>query len=1149
MTIGLFASPRGRWAVGLLCVLLLLCTGAATQAGDGAAKGAENSVTQLERGFQAPPLSARPRAWYFLADGNVTKEGIKKDLTWMKRAGFGGFMRGDYALDTPQIVEREKYMSPEWMHEFKYTTKLADELGLEEGTSATPGWSAGGGPWVRPSQAMKKFVWTETRVEGGKPFPGKLAHPPTEIGPFQNLNYKDTPEGADLPLPEPWYRDEAVVAYRLPKDEESIAELQPKVTSSGGHFDLSKLTDDDYAHGTPLPPAPVGGESWIQFEFQKPVTVRGLSMYLSDLDRAMMAMPGHSGQTLEASDDGERFHPVAELPGCHLTSFVLEYSVGACTISFAPATAKYFRVAILAERMGPFPPQAIDISELELHTSGWVNDLEAKTATFETPSGLYDIPTPGVGGDAVVRKGDVIDLTSKMRPDGTLNWTPPKGRWAVLRLGESLVGTMNRGAAPEGTGLEADKLSKSAMKDYYDVYLRKLDQATGGLIGKHGLSYLHNDNWERGQANWTDKMISEFQKRRGYDMKPWLPVLVGHVVESSKASDRFLWDYRKTIAEMTAEYTYDQLTEMLKKRGMGRYSQTHEFARQYVVDGMDVKRTATVPMGVAWAGNPAGEGSVHSEDLRETASVSHIYGQNLVGAEMFPANSGGEGEGDGGGTGESDAYAFAPERLKPTADAAFADGVNLVQYEAVTHQPVDGKVPGLAHVYGQWLTRNETWADYAKPWLTYLARTSYMLRQGHAVADVLYYYGEDTNVTALFSETGPNVPEGYSLDYANSDVVLNRIGVSKGRITTKTGMSYRLLVLDKNAVHMPLNVLEKIRALVNAGANVVGPKPIDSPSNSDDQAKFRSIADQLWGDGKGTRTVGKGRVFAGQSAADALQAPGIAPDFIYTKPKSDTALGYAHRKLPDGDIYFVCNRNDRAESVAAKFRVTGEAPELWDAVTGEIKPASYRVANGRTTVPLNLDPNGSVFVVFRKPGSPQGRKVPQATATPLATIEGPWTLAFQPNRGAPASITLDELSPWNENPDPGVKYFSGTGTYTKTIQVPAEWFANGARILLDLGSVKNIAEVEVNGESAGVLWTPPFQADITPALKPGSNTLEIKVTNLWPNRIVGDLQPDATKKYTWTNLNVLHADSPLLPSGLLGPVRVLRESSAESALD
>jgi hypothetical protein len=355
----------------LRCVAL-----AVTLLGAGAAL-AQSSSDPLERGFQDPPNSARPRVWWFLGDGNVTKEGIKADLEWMKRVGIGGFMRGDFGMRTPQIVKRVEYMSPEWMDDFKYATNLADQLGFEMGISATPGWSASGGPWVLPSQGMKKFVWTETRVEGGKPFSGKLAHPPTEIGPFQNLKVEGavkTGREAEVKLPEPWYADAAVVAFRLPENDQSMADLQPKVTSSGGNFDLAKLTDADYANGAPLPPAAAGEKSWIQFEFQKPVTVYGLSMYLGDLNRGMMMMGGQSsGQNLEVSDDGKQFRAVAELPGCRLSSFTLDHAVGACTISFAPATAKFFRVTILAKPMGRFAPAATNISELALRTSGWVN--------------------------------------------------------------------------------------------------------------------------------------------------------------------------------------------------------------------------------------------------------------------------------------------------------------------------------------------------------------------------------------------------------------------------------------------------------------------------------------------------------------------------------------------------------------------------------------------------------------------------------------------------------------------------------------------------------------------------------------------------------------------------------------------------------
>jgi len=449
---------------------------------------------------------------------------------------------------------------------------------------------------------------------------------------------------------------------------------------------------------------------------------------------------------------------------------------------------------------------------------------------------------------------------------------------------------------------------------------------------------------------------------------------------------------------------------------------------------------------------------------------------------------------------------------------------------------VNDKIPGLGlGPFGQWFTRHETWAEQAKVWTTYLSRSSHMLQQGKFVADIAYYYGEDSNVTALFQGNPPPVPAGYNFDYVNSDVVKNRLTVSPaGLLTTVTGMRYRVLALDPNSQHMPLAVLRKVRDMVTAGAVVVGPKPTDSPSLSDDGAEFKTIADQLWGG-----TTGKGTVLTG-SIADALASLKVAADFEYTKPQADTELAFVHRTLVDGEFYWVSHRNARAEEVEATFRVQGKAPELWHADTGTIEPASYRTADGRTTVSLTLQPNDAVFVVFRKAATAPSRTIAKPVETKLASVGGSWDVAFQPNRGAPARVTLPTLASWHEHADAGVKYFSGTGTYTRTIQAPAEWFQAGATLWLDLGDVKNIAEVAVNGTPLGTYWKAPFRVEVTSALKPGANTLDIKVINLWVNRLIGDQQEGVTTKYTYTAQQFYRADSPLLPSGLIGPVQVIR---------
>jgi hypothetical protein len=1070
----------------------------------GAAIPAQTPTNPLLEGFKNPPNGAKPRVWWHWMSGNITKEGIRADLEWMKRSGIGGFQNFDAGLSTPQIVDKRLvYMTPEWKDAFQYAAKLADEFGLEMAIAGSPGWSESGGPWVKPAEAMKKYVWSETHVDGGRPFTGKLAHPPSTVGTYQNR--------ADRKWPVEFYADSAVVAYRAAAAEPVVA----KITSSGGTFTQAALTDGDLSNSTLLPAAPVGEKAWLQFEYPAPRTIQGVTLCTTGQARHYDHDP-NPVLKVEASDDGVSFRPVTTIP-------TATDRASTFTLAFPAVTARFFRLTVLTTPMpprnpspsvrAPYPFVGTEVAEFVLHSEPIVNRFQDK-AGFSAAIDLYSLATAPVS--SAIAKTDIVDLTSKMQPDGTLTWTPPAGHWVVLRFGYSLTGAHNSPASPEATGLEVDKLNAHHVKAYFDNYLDQYKATLGPLMGKRGLQYVITDSWEAGTLNWTDDMLAEFQKRRGYDLRAWLPVLAGRVVDSAEASDRVLWDFRQTIGELTSQNHYDQLTTLLRARGMGRYTESHESRRAFVGDGMEPKRKADVPMAAMWTSKPGESTDRYDADVRESASVAHIYGQNLVAAESLTAGSG--------------AWTYSPETLKPTADRLMAMGLNRFVIHTSVHQPVNDKIPGLGlGPYGQWFTRHETWAEMAKPWTTYLARSSYLLQQGRFVADVLYYYGEDSNITALFTSNPPRIPAGFSFDYVNADALKTEFTVANGRLTTKSGMSYRVLALDPNSRHMSLGVLRKLRDLAAAGAVIVGPKPIDSPSQSDDQAEFKAISDKLWDAGK---------IHADQQIEQALAA--VAPDFEYTKPQADTQLMFVHRKLADGDLYWVNNRNARIELLDATFRVAGKSAEIWHADTGVSEPASYRTANGRTTVPLRLEPNDAVFVVFRHPATAPARQVKVAAETDLATLSGPWAVAFQPNRGAPEKVTLDKLSSWNTNADAGVKYFSGTATYTKTIEAPAAWFKPGAKMWLDLGDVKNLAEVTLNGQKLGIAWKAPFRVELTRALKPGANTLVVQVANLWVNRLVGDMQPGISKKYTYTTREFYKADSPLLPSGLLGPVRVLR---------
>ncbi len=1104
-------SPRKQLWIGAVTASLLI---------GGVTAFPQGSPDPLRQGFDNPPNGARPRVWWHWMNGNITQEGIKLDLEWMHRVGLGGFQNFDAALFTPPVVpKRLAYMTPDWKQAFLYATKLADQLGLEEAIAGSPGWSETGGPWVPPSEGMKKYVWSETVVEGGKSFSGKLPLPPGNTGAFQDLGIEDVGAlmGGGPKIPD-FYADSAVIAYRVPHSE--LPEPQARMTASGGSPDFALLSDGSLKKTTQLPIAPMGQTSWIQWEFPQPQAIRGFTIATGGKNPLDAFAPpgGDTGQTLEASEDGQSFHTVAANPKGGATEH---------TITFDPVTAKYFRLnfktlpaapnqfADLDFPMPP-PPTNYEISELVLHADARVNRFEEKAAFNPLPD-LYQFATSNVLATDAVQKGSVIDLTAKMKPDGTLDWMPPAGKWVVLRFGYSLIGITNHPATEEATGLEVDKLNAKYVRKYMDHYLDTYKSTVGdGLMGQHGIKYVVTDSWEAGAQNWTDDMIAQFTRRRGYDPRPWMPVLAGRVVESAQASDAFLWDLRKTIADLTADEHYGQVEDSIHAHGMGHYGESHEEGRAFIADGMEVKKLNEVPMSAMWTQVPGvnKEQYGYNADDRESASVAHIYGQNIAAAESMTAMAA--------------PWAWSPETLKPTADKELAEGINRFVIHTSVHQPLADKVPGLGlGPFGQWFTRNETWAEDAGPWVTYLARSSYLLQQGHFGADILYFYGEDSNVTAIFAAKSPDVPEGYGFDYVNADALLHVIKVKNGMITTPGGMSYRLLALDPYSVHMSLPVLRSIQALVKQGAVVVGPKPVATPSLADSAPEFQRLADELW-DGQKIRT----------SLAEALPALKIEPDFHYSKPESDTSLLFVHRKLPDGDLYFVDNRSARPEQLDADFRVTGKAPELWHADSGMVENAAYTISGAHTTVPLQLEPWGTVFVVFRKPAKSNSRTLSPFSETHLMTVEGPWKVAFQPDRGAPASITMDTLASWSESADPGVKYFSGIGTYTKTFDAPAAWFKPGTHLWLQLGAVKNLADVTINGKPLGTVWHSPYRIDVTSALKPGANEVTVKVTNAWVNRLIGDQQPGATR-YTFTVIHPYKANSPLLPSGLIGPVQLM----------
>jgi hypothetical protein len=1118
------------------------------------------STDALEQGFKNPPDSAKPRVWWHWTGGNVTQDGITKDLEWMKRVGIGGAQMADIGQGSGQTITNPiTFFTPEWFDAVKHAASESDRLGLEMSIFSCSGWSETGGSWVKPEQAMKKLVWSEKIVEGPARFNEKLPQPPTNNGNFGGLRGLNTgargaavARGGRNGPPPTFYGDSAVIAFRTPADEMSMEELNPKVTTSTGEINGAQLWDDNLSTVASVQ-AGTNGIAWIQYEFAQSIKARAVTVIAQG-----RGVP--YGQ-IQVSDDGTDFRTVAEMPGA------VQYRAGNLkTYAFPETTARFVRVRMTGAGPGPDaaiyqtepqPANAYALSEFIVHTGARVDRWEEK-AGFNFFYEYQVAPTPPIPDASLIKSDDVVVLTSKMDKDGTLNWDVPPGKWTILRMGYSLTGAQNRAGTAAGVGLEVDKLNRKDVESYFHGYFDPIMQALGPEFGK-GLRYVTMDSWEAGMQNWTDDMIVQFQKRRGYDPTPYLPVLAGRVIGSADQSDRFLWDFRRTLADMLAENHYGTMAKLLKQKGIGVYAEAEGVSMEMMEDTLLSKSEVEIPMGEFWLGrmHPPPE---YYADVRMAASAAHIYGKQFVGTESFT----------GGGY-------DAPATYKNLADYWFAQGVNRILFHSSAQQPLDTK-PGNTMV-GTHFNRNITWAEQAKPFVSYLSRSEFMLSQGLFVADFAYLLNEGVPSSQPFWGAGlqPAPPEGYDYDTINADVLLNRATVdADGRMVLPDGMSYRVLVLPQIDRMRP-ELLRKIRDLVAGGVTLIGPKPTRSPSLQGGypaaDAEVKALADEIWGDLDGVQRnrhfYGKGLVTWGLTPEQVVAEPdpqlinpvtdALPPETVAASlklPKDaefagplDASIVWIHRRAGDADIYFVANRRDRAQEIGARFRVAGKEAELWHPDTGDIEPASYKIENGRTSVPLHLEPRESVFVVFRHPAANPSRTLPAVVSKTVATVSGAWDISFEPNLGAPEKVQLPQLESWTSNTNEGVKYFSGTATYTKTVQAEKSWFAPGAKLWLDLGAVGDIAEVLVNGKSVGELWKPPYRLDVTAALKPGANTLEIKITNEWNNRLAGDRATPEKKVLASAGGGRgfgARGGGGLSDSGLLGPVTFISSAATSS---
>jgi len=1109
--------------------------------------GSENEVASVSAaaddallaGFRDPPNEARPRAWWHWMNGNVTQDGIAKDLEWMQWVGLGGIQNFDANLATPQVVDKRLvYMEPDWQEAFLFAGTKAEELGLEMAIAASPGWSETGGPWVPPEDGLKKMVWSETIVEGGAPFTGALPLPPTTTGPF--LNIPKQPSLSELmgageifvgekddstPI---YYDDARVLAF--PAGQTSTLATPQISVSTGLDTDLSPIADADLTTLVTLPQPADGTPLSVRFDFPAEQTVRSLTSFVPGA--SAMFLGSMFEPYLEASSDGstwERVIDVALMPT-------------QTTASFSPVTARHFRVVFAPGEFGaaiaanPAPGSAaggpanlgsqvasapVNIAEMRLGAEPAIDHFEAK-AGFEIERDYYHLEL--VEDDApAVDPASVIDLTALMREDGTLDWTPPAGRWKVLRMGWSLLGTTNHPATPEATGLEVDKYDGPAVRRYLEHYLGLYADALDAPIAQQDmLDAILTDSIEVGAANWTPQMVEQFTRLRGYDPVPWLPAMTGVVVGSREQSDRFLYDFRRTLADLLASQHYGVVAEVAHENGLIVYGEALENGRPSLGDDLSMRSFADIPMSAMWThSREAGPNPAHVYDMRGAASVANLYGRDFVAAESM--------------TSAMTPWDHVPSYLKRIIDLEFVNGITRPVIHTSVHQPEDDVVPGLSlFIFGQYFNRHESWAPLARPWVDYLSRTAYLLQQGRNVADIAYFYGEDAPPAALYQQgPAPDVPTAYAWDFLNSDSLETIVSVEGGDIVTPAGARYQAIYLGGTSQMMTLPVLQKLAQLVREGATVIGMRPKATPSLADNQDDFAALANALW-----SGDTGAGQVIASDDVEAALAQMGIAPAFRFTGATPSARIPFVEREWEGGRLFFLSNPGADAENINAHFRVTGKRPELWDSVSGETRAVSYRIEDGETIIPMELASDDSIFVLFREDNVAASADVPVANPVLAANVTGEWTVSFQEGRRGPDAMTMPELVRWDESDDLALRYFSGVATYANSFETPRSWRA-GEPLWIDLGEVHDLAEIWINGQRAGGLWRAPWRLDVGALAKGGSNTIEVRVANRWVNRLIGDAGLPEAERGTTTSMPTYRADAPLRPSGLVGPVAIL----------
>ena len=1143
-----------------ICTLILLCCHYSMLFAQG------RSPESL---FLNPPESARPWVYWYWMNAAISCEGIAADLKAMKEAGIAGAyiftIKG--ATNPPLFEPVTEQLTPEWWEMLSFTLEKADSLGLKIAFHLCDGFTTAGGPWITPELSMQKVVWSDTVVQGPRLFYDRLSKPESLYD---------------------YYDDIALFALPLGQDyDKSTSMVTPEITTSIPGTDAQFL-----AHPDGKEVFRSDGPCWIQYAFNEPFTCRSIKIKAHDNNLQSLRL------LVEASDDGKSYYKVCRLepPRHGWQDASLDH-----TYAVPPVTAKFYRFYYDKEGTEPGSEdfdaakwrQSLKIEGIELSGFPVIDQYEGKSGVIWRVSPAttrHQLPD-----SLAVPVKSIINISDRLDRNSHLIWDIPAGKWMILRMGCTTTGRTNY-MGGRAKGLECDKLNPEAVQVQFDNWIGKLINKTDTTGNKDILKILHVDSWECGSQNWSPYFRKEFLNRRGYDLLPYMSVFAGIPVESTDISERFLYDVRRTIAELVNENFFGTLSTLAHDNGL--IFSAENPSPVMVCDGMMPFGTTDIPMGEFWLNSPTHD---KPNDILDAVSAGHLYGKSIIQAESF--------------TTLRMTWNEFPGMMKTLGDRNYALGINRLVYHVFTHNPWIDRRPGMTlSGVGLYFQRDQTWWKPGKAWVEYASRCQALLQEGIPVADIAVYTGEgiptraltpDRLVTVLPGLFGREcvereekrlannglpvheVPEGvtnevnnyrqeqwinplrgYRYDSFNRDALLHLAKVKNGCITLPGGMSYKILVIPGSRKMAPDgNVMSdevaiKLLELVRDGATImVVDRPQKTPGLKNyihNDTILAGIIGKLWNDGytenyNGNNPgykmwrVGKGKVFLGPWYCESLADIGIERDFAITgedeiKP-SDVA--WNHRVSPDFETYFVSNQSDTTLQLHLSLRSSCRIPEIFDPVTGDIFIArQWQIKDGRTMLPVRLEPHGSLFVVLRKAAIDTEKRFVMnwpETKT-IQVLKGDWQVAFDSISGGPSdTLVFQDLTDWSQNSLSSVKYYSGTAVYQKYFSWDSTK-SEDCSAWIDLGTVNDIAKVSVNGRDCGVAWTYPFSVEITGTLRNGENLLMIEVTNTWANRLTGDHGLSEIKRVSWTTAPYRLDGKALQPSGLIGPVKIFISS-------